>query len=715
VVTAWRRLALVALVLMAAFGWIGISQAAPAVEAVGFGVDDYFRLTRITELALSPDGGQIAYVAQASDGTDRREVLLQPTAGQGQAIARAELAGARNLAWVRATGELAFLADASGRSQVFCWDPRTGRRRQRTEALNPVTDFAFSPDGVSLAYVSAAPPAAGESLYERFRSGERGILIDFDTLSLHDFLNPDWNALVRPAPGRLWIQPAAGSAVEVRASEAASFTGVFHWSPDGRRLSAVFIAAAAAGGILSDDQTSLGVIDVASGRLTVLAQARAARGAAPAVSYAGGEWAPSGKLVVRRVVDTDPWTSGSFPDWAIVDASPSGVGAAAWRSAELYPRGLRLLPVSDRRIEVETTLAGVRGLYALTPQGLTRNAPLGGLGGSSSLVSFTPDRRRVAFVNEALDRPPEVFLAGRDGMSPRRLTTLNAAIASRVRFTARQVRWTSRDGSLLAGWLLEPPGPHTAPVPLVVHVHGGPAFPHQDAFAAYFEMWPQPLEVLAENGFAVFLPNYRGTHTYGRRIAAGGTPEAIDDIETGVESLVAAGVADPQRLAITGHSHGAYLGPQVLAHARRFKAAAFAEGVANSVVMYELVGDEANREIHDRIFGASLYADPARYLADSPDLQFAGVSTATLFEGGARTGALVMLGFPKAARRAGMPTEFVVYPKTGHNLAIPALQAESARRNLAWFEFWLRGRELPAAVEAEEYVRWRTLREGPAR
>jgi hypothetical protein len=54
-----------------------------------------------------------------------------------------------------------------------------------------------------------------------------------------------------------------------------------------------------------------------------------------------------------------------------------------------------------------------------------------------------------------------------------------------------------------------------------------------------------------------------------------------------------------------------------------------------------------------------------------------------------------------------MPTEFIVYPKTQHNLASPGLQKESAIRNIDWFEFWLRGREDPAAAKVDQYRRWR--------
>jgi dipeptidyl aminopeptidase/acylaminoacyl peptidase len=245
---------------------------------------------------------------------------------------------------------------------------------------------------------------------------------------------------------------------------------------------------------------------------------------------------------------------------------------------------------------------------------------------------------------------------------------------------------------------------------LITHAHGGPAWPYPNAFAPYFDLWPYPFEVLAARGFAVFFPNYRGTHTYGRAIADATENAPIDDIVAGIDALVRAGVADPDRLGITGHSHGAWLGPLAMARYRTFRAGSFAEGVANQVVMYELMSGDANREIHDPIVGASLYDSPETYLEQSPDLQFAGLRTASLFEAGAYTAALYMLGFPKASQRAAMPTEFIVYPKTQHNLASPGLQAESASRNIDWFEFWLRGREDPDPEKAGAYDRWRSQR-----
>ena len=81
-----------------------------------------------------------------------------------------------------------------------------------------------------------------------------------------------------------------------------------------------------------------------------------------------------------------------------------------------------------------------------------------------------------------------------------------------------------------------------------------------------------------------------------------------------------------------------------------------------------------------------------------------GLGTAVLFEAGAKSLAIAMMGSPKAARRASVPAEFVVYPETGHNIRIPGLQKESAKRNLDWFRFRLKGEEDANPTKADQYT-----------
>jgi dipeptidyl aminopeptidase/acylaminoacyl peptidase len=675
------------------------AQGGAAPQAEGFGIADYFGVQRVSELALSDDGRWLAYITESLSlerNARVREVRLRRLDGTGtEATAPAALADAYSLAWVPGGHALAFLSDRAGATQVFSFDVETGQVRQRTTSKAPVESYLFAPDGGALAYRSRETAGPGVSLYRRFRDEEAGIVVDPATTSSHDFVNPHWHGLAKRLPPTLWIDTAAAPAYRVPVpGEPSGEDGTYHWSSDGRWLSLAYVDERQPASQLRDERTSLGVYDLRSRRFRVVAEASARDGDRAGWNFSGGEWIPSeGKLLVRRVQETDPWVSWSHPQWAIVDpfaALPAD--PAAWHAVEIYPRGLKFTPVDAGRILVENTVEGVHSLFTLSPQGLRRADIVSGVDGSSSQIAFGADFRVAAFVNESLTRPPEIRL-WRAGEPVRQVGQLNDAVARKIRYRAREVAWKGAGGLAIRGWLLEPPASAgTPPWPLVTHVHGGPAFPLPDAFVPYFDYWPYPLEALAERGIAVFLPNYRGTHTYGRAVAVAQGDEAIEDVVAGVDALVAAGTADPARLALTGHSHGALLGPQVMSRAKRFRAASFAEGSANSVVMYELMSEQANREIHDPILGASLYEAPQKYIADSPDLHFAGVSTATLFEAGAYTAAIHMLGFPKAARRAGMPTEFVVYPKTQHNLATPRLQQESATRNLDWLERWLLGR-----------------------
>lgn len=706
------RAAVAACVAQVALCLNAVTPAHAESHGDGLQIDDYFRLQRITELAMSPDARWLAYVVETPGGADRapvRRVHLRSLARDNSDVVLDALADAAELVWVPHRQRLAFLSARSGSTQLWSYDLNTKDVHALTRNADPIVSFRFSPEG-KVAYTTRKEAAPSASLFEQFRTYEQGILIDPDTTSSHDFLNPRWRSIAKPEPLSLWIASGDTASRVPVPGEPSGDDNAFSWSSDGRSLSVTYIASDMAPALMRSERTSVGNFAVDKARFDVLAKAVAPTGRKVGHSFSGGEWIPgTRKIILRRVTETDPWVSSSFPEWAIVDASVDWESKRPrWHPLEVYPRGLRFIPVSTTRILLTNTVRGVHSLFDLTPADVSASRLMDPLDGSTSLIQFDENFRHFAFVNESLTRPPEIYVA-RD-REPRRLTHLNDGIAQRVRHHAREVNWTSTDGVVVSGWLLEPIHTTERPVPLITHVHGGPAFPFPNAFAPYFSYWPYPLEVYPAHGIAVFMPNYRGTHTYGRTIASGPDRQALDDIITGIRSLIASGVADERRLGISGHSHGALLGPLTMARAGYFRASSFAEGVANGVVMYELMNGQANREIHDATMGGSLYDSPRLYLEQSPDLQFSNLHTPSLFEGGSDAAALLMLGFPKAARRAGMPTEFMVYPQTGHNLTMPKLQKQSAAHNLAWFEFWLLDQECSDVGDIERYRRWREMK-----
>jgi dipeptidyl aminopeptidase/acylaminoacyl peptidase len=693
----------------------GKSIAGPSSEAV-FQVSDYLRIARVSELALSAGGDRLAYTLEtASLAQDKisygTHLMTLPARGKPSSIAAsiAALSDAHALAWIGDKSELAFLSARGGSTQVFVYDAQDGSVRQVTHSDHSVAKFLYSASGDRLAYSTTAVSEPIRPVLDQLRNSDRGVLIDAEKTSLYDFVNPDWRQ-EDASQSDLWIADAGRPDMKV---EIPGQVTEFHWSADGKRLSVTYRDDGNSS-LLRYLLTSIGVVEIATLKFSPIARGYSDAGGSGGKGYAGGEWLPDNKrLIIRRVMVHDPWASVAFQDWAVASAS-RGLSDAdlSWHFIEVYPGGSKFVPVTDSMILVENTVEGVRSLFVLDTHGIRRSSIVDDLEGSSSRFAWSADFKRVAFVNESLTSAPEIYVAVAGG-KPFPVTKLNEELSKKRGFAAKKVTWHSTDGTLVTGWLLEPANADSnRRLPLVVFVHGGPCYAFTNAFAPYFSLWPYPLETYASYGIAVLVPNYRGTCGFGRQFnsPAAIDREPVDDIISGVQLLIKSGRVDIERLGISGHSHGAWLGPSVMTRSKLFRTGSFAEGTSNYLLSYELMPAQLNREVHDVINGASLYDTPARYIELSPDLHFDNLVTATLFESGALSGPLLMLGMAKAAHRYGLPAENVVYPRTGHNIDSLRIQKESAERNLDWFRFWLQDEEDADPAKGAQYERWRSLR-----
>jgi dipeptidyl aminopeptidase/acylaminoacyl peptidase len=117
------------------------------------------------------------------------------------------------------------------------------------------------------------------------------------------------------------------------------------------------------------------------------------------------------------------------------------------------------------------------------------------------------------------------------------------------------IRYTSRDGLTIHGYLTLPPEVEARALPLVVLPHGGPW--HRDSWG-----FDPDVQFLANRGLAVLQMNFRGSTGYGRAFWEASFGQwglsMQDDITDGVGWIVEQGIADPQRIAIYGGSYGGY-------------------------------------------------------------------------------------------------------------------------------------------------------------
>ncbi len=708
---AWSFLSVGALLAVTGLGGHVLSNA--AAEESAFTVDDYFKLKRVIALELSSDGKFAVLVVESTSVNENRvtrSVLVQPTTPGVAHMQIEEIQDAHRIAWIPGTHKITFLSERGHQTtQVYSYDLSTSKIYQHTYSDVEVVDYKFAPNGRSIAFV-AQERVESASLLDQMLTGEKGLLIDPNVFQVRHFTDPNLRINSRSPTPQFWLELDESSPVRVQVPGRVRDV---YWASDSSKLAVDF--GSAIGG-------RIGIYDVRGRRLHVLpASERTQENDADAVYETAG-WLPGeNRIVVRRAKITDVFVSPRHPQWTVVDVSedrPVLGDDHDWCELSLtgYDTAPLFHPLADGRVLINKTVdGGYRALYEFKDScQLERIDFEANLEGNISKVRFAADGASVVFVHDSFAKPPEIYF-WQKGKGASRLTSLNQQLADKQLPSASEIQWKSKDGTVVAGWLLLPPE-HTQyqePLPLITFVHGGPSTPMSVGFAEHFRRWPYPFEAYALNGMAVFYPNYRGNTTFGKAFASPGRIDGapVEDIVSGIENLVEEGIADPKRLAISGFSWGAWLGPMVMTRHRQFQAASFAEGAGNYVTVYDLSSRGVNRGGHDDIIGASLYDDPTRYLRLSPALHFRGLKTASLFEAGSQSAAIFMMGYPKAARYADMPTEFVIYPQTGHNPSRPNVQKESAIRNLDWFRFWLQGYEDPDPKKSVQYERWREMRQ----
>jgi dipeptidyl aminopeptidase/acylaminoacyl peptidase len=206
--------------------------------------------------------------------------------------------------------------------------------------------------------------------------------------------------------------------------------------------------------------------------------------------------------------------------------------------------------------------------------------------------------------------------------------------------------------------------------------------------------------VLASKGYVVFRPNYRGSTGYGnaflRDVVGHYFKNMHLDVLTGVDALVAAGIADPDRLAVMGWSAGGHLTNKLITSTTRFKAASSTAGAVNWVSFFAQTDTRAGRAAW---FGGMPWtsdANAAAFWEASPIREIAKVRTPTLVFAGqedARVPMAQSLELYRALEANGVATRLIIAPREGHQWSELRHQLRKANEELEWFEHHVMGRE----------------------
>ena len=628
------------------------------------------RVVGVREPQISPDGTRIAYVRRVPNFTDNRtdtELVLVDVATGAHRPLTQDRAGVHLPEWSPDGTRLAFLASpVRGKpAQLFVMPMNGGEPRVLTKAKGGVAQFAWRPDGNAFAYAAQDDPPKS--------TAPDGYVDAFRVTNEH-FLTREPSK-----PEHIWTISADGSGAKQLTRSNATPNGNLAWTPDGARIVITLQPDAV---FASLTRTHVSVVDAATGTVTPFGGDAISSGGLPAHTTA--------RVAVEVPVHGTPYLGSAISIRDAADghevASPAGFDHAARWYAWTPNDDALMISAAD----------GVRLNLWRWPIGRpAERVDLGDLDFDPSWASIAKNGT-MAFIGDTRTNPGELYVLAPGG-APRKLSDENGFLKGYT--TARRERfdWVSSDGVAVNGVLTYPTDYVAGKrYPLVLTIHGGPVATSNwdmggnDATIA---------EILANHGFLVLQPNYRGSDNGGdaflSAIVPGVTSGPGRDNLAAVEALKKSGMVDPDRIGVGGWSGGGLQTSWLIGHATYWKAAVAGAGV------YDWVDQSLLADINEP-FGAAFLggaspwtADGRRaYRAESPLTYADAIRTPLLIlsdTGDQRVPITQSYALYNLLKARGRTVSFIAYPRPGHFPGDP-VGAESVRRQwTGWLERWIPG------------------------
>ena len=653
-------------------------------------IDDFFQIRDVSQPKISPDGQWIAYAVRTrmlKEDKNEQRLWMISTHGGDAIPMTAEGLSSGHPRWSPDGKYLSFLsARDGGKPQVWLLDRRGGEAVRLTDTVQGVDDFEWSPDSTRLVLVLHDPKPED---IEAARNREKPAPATPPKPKTPTPLVIDRLQFKRDTVGYLDRRRTHLYVFNVSAKTTTPITsGDFDdsepaWSPDGKLLA------------FSSNRTPDADANYKA-HIWVVAADNADKGAhltqvtpdpgpdsAPAWS-ADGKW-------IAYVTELDPHLFYYNTRHLAVIPASGGQPNVLTRS---FDRSIRRLRFSNDSKYIYFTAEddGTQNLCRIPVGGGEITRPIGGrlVVGTYSLGKDDSIAAQIS----TIDRPDEIFYLSSGAGEPTRLTKTNDALFAQLRLAqADYVHFKSKDGTAVAGYLYKPLDYKSGKkVPTLLNPHGGPVGQYAAAFYHLAQLY-------AANGYAVLLPNPRGSSGYGQKFCAAiyadwGNKDYQDDVAM-VDYAVAQGIADPDRLGVGGWSYGGISTDFIVAQTQRFKAAISGAGVALIASFY---GHDHYQRDYDIELGHP-WDNKAVWDRISPFYRVASIITPTLFMGGDIDWNVPILGSEQmyeAMKTLGRTTELVVYPGEYHGFTIPSHIKDRMERFMAWYNHYVKGDSAPA-------------------
>ena len=658
-----------------------------------FKSEDIFNLEYVSEVQVSPNGKYVAYVRRSNDimsDSSRANVWLASVDGKSHRPLLSSKKSYYSIRWSPDGSRLAYLSNEEGKPQLYVRWMDTGQTALVTNVTSNPSNITWSPDGKHIAFtmsVDAKEKPLDIKMPKKPDGAKWSPSFQYITKARYQ---ADGRGILEPAYTHIFIVPADGGTARQLTSGNYHHNGRLSFSPDSDKI--YFSANRSDNWEYEPVEGDIFSVDM-MGNIAQLTNDKGLE-SSPVVS-------PDGKhIAYARRDDEKVMYKNSYLYVMKSDGTDAqnltkdidnSVSNFHWKdNKHVYfqqsVRGLAQVDVVSLSGSVKAVAKGLGGTT------LGRPYVFGTYHAVDDVVAYTKGRT---------DRPADLYITTRN---ERQLTALNEDVLGHKQLgEVKEIVYPSSiDGEEIQGWYILPPNYDSSKTyPLILEIHGGPNLAYGPVFTA-------ELQRMAAEGYVVFYDNHRGSTGYGERFALllqGKYSSEYDfsDHMSGVDALIEKGIADPERLFITGGSAGGIASAYAIGLTNRFKAAVVAKPVINWLSKV-LTADSGLYQIPFQ-FPGKPWDNVEHYWKRSPLSLVGNVTTPTMLITGVedkRTPMSETEQFYQALKIQKVDSVLVKVPGSPHGIASkPSRMIGKVENILAWFKKYDSVQSQSTQVEAQ--------------